>query len=196
MTGLANCQLETQCTPLPQQKRSHPLALSHPSCHNMTSADRCRDRAIGSERWGGPCGERRGEGVGRVGRAGRAVRSAGAGRRVDADRGPRTPDRFRPWAGVTVPLLWRHQVRCGCCPHADRRKTVKWQRSDGVPDRPHHYRREDGWSIYLADQELVRWSLCQPDGKAIPGVSGLPPDPIEPVITWADQVIARLQGKN
>ena len=34
------------------------------------------------------------------GEAGRAERSAGAGRRVDADRGPGTPDRSAPRAGA------------------------------------------------------------------------------------------------
>jgi hypothetical protein len=72
---------------------------------------------------------------------------------------------------------------------------VKWERCDSVSGRRHEYRREDGWSIYFANEELVRWSLCQPDGKELPGVSELRPDQIELVLEWADQVIARFQGK-
>ncbi len=72
---------------------------------------------------------------------------------------------------------------------------MKWERCDHEPDRPQCYRRDDGWSIYLADAELGRWSLCQPDGKETPGVSDLRPDPIELVLNWADQVIARSQKK-
>ena len=72
---------------------------------------------------------------------------------------------------------------------------MKWEQCDSVPGRLHNYRREDGWSIYLADKELILWSLCQPDGKTGAGPSGLPPDPIEPVLAWADQMIAKIQGK-
>lgn len=72
---------------------------------------------------------------------------------------------------------------------------MKWERWNGKPERLHCYRREDGWSIYLAGADLVRRSLCQPDGKETPGVSGLPPDPIEPVLKWADQVIAKSQRR-
>ena len=72
--------------------RWSPLAQSHRRWHNAISACRCRDRAIGSERSGRAVWAASRGCVAR-GEAGRAVRSAGAGRRVDAVRSPGTPVR-------------------------------------------------------------------------------------------------------
>ena len=71
---------------------------------------------------------------------------------------------------------------------------MKWERCDSTPGQPHKYRREDGWSIYYADEKLVRWSLCQPDGKELPGPSGWKLDSIDLVLKWADEVIAKFGG--
>lgn len=73
---------------------------------------------------------------------------------------------------------------------------MKWERCGSVPNRPHNHQREDGWSIYLVDAELLRWSLCERDGKEGPGPSGLAPESIERVLKWADQTIAKCQGTN
>jgi hypothetical protein len=72
---------------------------------------------------------------------------------------------------------------------------VNWERCENAPNRPHNYRREDGWSIYLANSELNLWELCGPDGKEGAGPE-FSPDRIDLVLKWADEVIAKVQGQN
>jgi hypothetical protein len=73
---------------------------------------------------------------------------------------------------------------------------VNWERGESVPQRPHNYRRADGWSIYLADESLGLWKLCDRDSKEGAGPSDLSPDAIDAVLAWADQVIAKIQGND
>jgi hypothetical protein len=73
---------------------------------------------------------------------------------------------------------------------------MKWKLGESVPGRPHHYQRADGWSIYLADEHLALWKLCEPDGKERAGPWGLRPEAIDRVLKWADQMIATIQGQH
>jgi hypothetical protein len=66
---------------------------------------------------------------------------------------------------------------------------MKWERCE-KPNRPHNHQRDDGWSIYLVDDELLIWKLCGPDGKEEASLSDLPPDEIDRVLKLADQMIA------
>jgi hypothetical protein len=57
-----------------------------------------------------------------------------------------------------------------------------------------YYRREDGWSIYLADETLLISKLCQPDGKVAASPSGFPLESIGRLAAWADELVAKIKG--
>lgn len=61
---------------------------------------------------------------------------------------------------------------------------------EGWSPRPFDHFRTDGWSVYLADQNLLVWVLCDPDKNKVERKAGLTPDRIGEVLEWADGVIA------
>ena len=69
---------------------------------------------------------------------------------------------------------------------------MRWEHKKDDPRRFHHW-REDGWSVYLLNEQSLTWQLCAPNGDKFMTIVGFKCDQLNQLLAKATEEIANLQ---